>query len=100
MNAGFESEAVARERAKKDMPSKRVTIIESRGQFYVEPSDEASMIRSWEREVYTGPGKGAVPRKGYSSCRRCGQFVNYDKGFECQRCGQDVGVSAVGTGGL
>lgn len=63
MNKGFESEQVARERAAKDMPNKTVCIIESRGQFYVEPEDGVvgvAMIRSWEREVYHGLGRKAV----------------------------------------
>ena len=65
--AGFKTEAIARERASKDMPTKDVVIVESRGEFFVEPADEAVMIRSWERECYAGLGAKAV--KGVLSGR-------------------------------
>ena len=61
-NKGFESEQVARERAAADMPNKVVYIIESAGQFYVEPEEEGAFLRSWEREVYHGVGKHATKR--------------------------------------
>jgi hypothetical protein len=59
MNAGFETEQIAREKAATDMPTKRIYIIESRGQFYVEPEDSGSFLRSYEREVYHGLGRNA-----------------------------------------
>ena len=97
MNKGFETEAIARERAKKDMYNKHVTIIESQGQFYVEPSDDAPMIRSWERECYTGLGKNAVPRGGYWTCKRCTTFnAHVDGRTACKRCGLEVGIAPAG----
>lgn len=66
MNKGFATEQIARERAAADMPAKRVRIIESRGQFYVEDEaqDGAGFLRNWEREVYHGIGRNAVARGG------------------------------------
>lgn len=62
MNKGFETEDIARQRAVTDMPNKRVYIIESQGQFYVEPEEDGAFLRSWEREVYHGLGKNAVAK--------------------------------------
>ena len=59
---GFESEAIARQRAAEDMPNKHVVIIQSQGQFYVETGDGSTFIRSWEREVYSGLGKNAAKK--------------------------------------
>ena len=60
MNKGFESEAVARQKAAEEMPTKVIYIIESRGQFYVENEHDGGFLRSWEREVYHGLGRKAV----------------------------------------
>jgi hypothetical protein len=97
--AGFATEAIARERAKKDMPRKDVTIIESRGEFFVEPSDECPMIRSWERECYTGKGAKAVPRGGYFTCKRCATF-NASPADACKRCGLSVDAGVPSGVGL
>lgn len=51
----FETEALARQDARHYTDI--VYIIESRGYFYVEY--EPSLIRSWERLVYEGPGTKA-----------------------------------------
>ena len=61
---GFETEQIARERAVNDMPNKRVYIIESRGQFYVETEDTGGFLRSWERECYHGLGREALKANG------------------------------------
>lgn len=84
-HAGFASELIARKRAAEDMAAKDVVIIESRGQFYVELSDDAPMIRSWEREVFTGKGINAIP-KNYFECERCGQFNKGGRFKRCVRC--------------
>ena len=56
---GFPTERIARDRAAADFPTRRIYIIESGGQFYVEPDDGGAMIRSWEREVFHGLGRNA-----------------------------------------
>jgi hypothetical protein len=61
-NKGFETEQIARERAARDFTVRRVVIIESGGQYYVEPEDQIGMLRSWEREVYAGLGRNARRR--------------------------------------
>lgn len=96
-HSGFATEAIARERAKKDMPEKHVVIVESRRMFYVETED--TMIRSWERECYSGKGKNAVPKGGYWTCKRCETFnAHADGRTDCKRCGLGVGISPAGVG--
>jgi hypothetical protein len=85
--AGFATELTARKKAANEMAAKDVVIIESRGEFFVELADEAPMIRSWERECYTGKGIHAIP-KNARECKRCGQFMK--KAGECPRCRQVV----------
>jgi len=84
---GFATELTARKRAAQDMPSKYVTIIESYGEFYVELTDDAPLIRSWERECYNGRGIQALP-KNARECKRCGQFMK--KPGACTRCRAEV----------
>lgn len=62
MNKGFATEQIAREKAAADMPNKRIYIIESQGQFYVESEEDGSFLRSWEREAFHGLGKNAVTK--------------------------------------
>lgn len=64
MNKGFETEQIARERAVTDMPKKRIYIIESQGQFYVEPEEDGAFLRTWERECYHGLGREALKANG------------------------------------
>jgi hypothetical protein len=56
------------------MPDKRVYIIESRGEFYVETEDDSygGFLRSWEREVYHGLGKDATKRLSAAACKNLG----------------------------
>jgi len=56
---GFATEAIARERARQDFADRRVYIILSNGQYYVEPEDGNVLIRTWERQVYFGLGRRA-----------------------------------------
>lgn len=85
---GFRSELEARKRAAADMPAKRVVIIESNGEFYVEPADDAAgFLRSWERECYNGSGIQAIP-KNARECQRCAQFMK--KPGTCPRCRTEV----------
>jgi hypothetical protein len=53
-----DTEAAARAQARSDYSGQVVTIIESRGVFYLEDG-ECGFIRSFEREVYSGLGKAA-----------------------------------------
>lgn len=85
--AGFATELIARKKAADEMGGKNVVIIESRGAFYVELSDEAPMIRNWERECYTGLGIQAVP-KNARECKQCGQYMK--KAGTCTRCREEV----------
>lgn len=68
-NKGFETEQIAREKAVTEMANKRIYIIESRGQFYVETEDDSfgGFLRSWEREVFHGLGKNALKTRTVQS---------------------------------
>ncbi len=62
-----ETEAQAREAARK-LGGEQCQIVQSKEAgprmpgpwvFYLESGDETSMVRSWERRAYDGPGKDA-----------------------------------------
>lgn len=55
MQLKFHSEYAAIEAAKKI--NGIVQIVESNGEFFVEDENDSSIIRNWERLVYSGEGK-------------------------------------------